>query len=286
MRNKFGLTALSAVLVLSATLGAGCFSGKDKVPDQKPAGPKPLEITDLSPQDAAKKIVLTAGSVIKSRQFMKGNRSGAKELGYDTEEIDRNIVIKRFAPGNLVDLEWKAEAIDADKKKIQRTGSLPAGNLKNSYQLMPPAFWKEGDDNALGKGVLWLSPDVYENLLISKQSSLDFGLTDATLIERLPSGSVKSGLTALSNEVERIIDRQDVFFAKADSGFGEYQLVVNGVPTKVEVIKAHNWFGEVTVLNNRQNPLVLKLKLAKNSQAGDFGGLFDYEIVELKDLQE
>lgn len=286
MSRNFGLSASVAVLSLSVLFGAGCSFGSNKVPDQVPAGPKPLEVANLSPQEVAKKIVLTAGSVIRMRQFASGNRSGAKELGYDTEEIDRNIVIKRFAPGNLVDVEWKAQFKDSTGKVIQRGGALPGGNLKNSYQLTLPAFWKEGEDNALGKSVLWLSPDVYENLSISKQSNLDFGLTDSTLINRLSSGSVRSGLLSLSDEVNATIDRQDVFFAKADSGLGEYQLVVNGKPTKVEVIKAHNWFGEVTVLNNKQNPLVLKLQLAKNSKQGNFGGLFDYEIVELQDLQE
>ncbi len=286
MNGKFTFSAALLVLACSVAFGAGCSKQSMTVPDQTPSGPKKLDVADLSAHDAAQKIMFTPGNVIKMRQFMSGNRSGAKELGYDTEEIDRNVVIKHFAPANLADVEWKADFTNPDKQKMQRSGALPGGNLKNSYELDLPAFWKEGDDNALGKGILWLSPDVYENLSVSKQSSLDLGLTDANLIAKLPEGKTKAGLLALGNEVKKIIDRQDVFFAKADNGLGEYQLVVNGKPTKVEVIKAHNWFGEVTVLNNKQNPLVLKLQLAKNSQEGNFGGLFDYEIVELQDLQE
>ena len=67
----------------------------------------------------------------------------------------------------------------------------------------------------------------------------------------------------------------------AEAEFIEWPLEVNGRPTVVSAIRARNWFGEIVVLNNRQNPLILKLSLASEEGGDDtaiLDELFGYEI--------
>ncbi len=73
----------------------------------------------------------------------------------------------------------------------------------------------------------------------------------------------------------------------ADEELIEWRLKVNGEEKKVSAIRARNWFGEVIVLNNRQNPMILKVTLnplAAGMDAASGNGesvmsrLFGYEV--------
>lgn len=283
--------------LIAAVLGAGCAqntptdAGKQAEPTV--SGPKPLVLDGLSPKDATKKIVPTSSSVfIVKQRFVGPGIPFANSIGYGAS-AQRAVVIKRFAPANLAEVEWKIETILPVKDEKtgamrdetrQYVGTVRGGNLRNSHELFPPAYWKENQESSFDSGILWLSQDVYEDLAMIRNSTLKFGVENGNMLEYASPGSaLRSAVANLQKEITKIIDRKDVFLTTAD--FEEQDIMVNGAKVRVEVIKAKNWFGEITVLKNSQNPLVLKLVMGKPGGV-DFGGLFDYEITELRDITE
>lgn len=291
-RNVF---PVFGALLLLAVMGFGCSTpstGVVPLPSASISGPQPLSLEGLNSKEAARKITFVGSSIIVMRQSFEGpGKLFAKNLGLG-DSLDRTIVIKRFSPSLLVEADWKtstnvASPTDKDASRMiqaQYTGTVSGGNLRDSRSLFPPVYWKEGSSSAFGSGVIWLSQEVYENLAKAHVSTLKLGLEDGQMLDFASSTpELRRTVLNLQNEIKKVIDRKDVFLTTATTDVRE--LVVNGKKTKVDVLVATNWFGEIVVLDNPTNPLVLSMKIGTPGDI-NFGGLFDYEITELKDLQQ
>lgn len=290
--NTLSRFSFSVLLLALPLFGWGCRPAA--APQTTPAGPKPATFDNLSPSDAAKKVAFVPSSVIRLRQtFRSAGAALAKEAGWGSE-IDREVVIRKFAPGVRADVEWKAvtsvplkepkDGQTAESK--QYTGTVLDGNLQSSRDLFLPVYWAEGERSALNSSLLWLSRDVYENLVKGGVSTFGFGIVTPDQYGSLKMGpALAKGVRSLESEVKRIIDRKDVYLTTAEPERSEWTLKINGQDVKVEVLKAKSWFGEIVALNNPQNPLVLKVTVNKLAD-GALEGYFDYEVTELRDLQE
>jgi hypothetical protein len=275
---------LLPVFLAVSLIGAGC-SGKTApsgTPEGVPAGPKPATFESLSPAEAAKKINFTAGNILVMKQSFSGSGTEiAEELGWG-KELTRTIVIRRFAPKNRADVEWKISTEGATGTK-QYVGAVLDGRLTNSPDILSPSLWTEGEKNALGSSLIWLSSDVFENFSRSKSSVLRIDLDELPAQLELTKDPYVKGINALKAEVKKIIDRTDVYYATAKD-LSTRKLMVNGKEIEVEVLTIQSWFGEFTVLNNPQNPLVLEFKSTLPPKTLD--GFLDFRIEELKELQE
>ena len=283
MPGRFLLTARVLVLFsLCIFLGAGCretSSPSLSLPTPSVSDPRPASFEGLSPGEAARKLDLTAAAVLKMRQHVTTpGLEMARELGLGSD-IARDIVIRRFAPQNRVEVEWAASADDQ-----RNTGSVVGGDLSKAYDLFPLPYWKGDEQPAYGSGVLWLSYNIYENLTRSHFSTFRFGLLSPDVRATFPANS---RLAKALNELEKKVAvlPQDVTLTTAEATSTQL-LMVNGTSTQVEVFVARNWFGEMTVLNNPENPLVLRVKMNTLPVSDLNGGLFDYEITEIKDVLE
>ncbi len=280
---------LSVVIAMLACLGLGCSHPKTESAAQVTGlttGPKPLAVAGLSPQELTKKINLTSGNILVMQQDFAGSPVIARDFGMGQKSNLRDVVIRSFAPGHSADLEWQLEFKDAAGKNVEQTGSLAGADLLKAYQMYLPSLWKQGDQTALGTGSLWLSSYVYENLTRSKLSTYDFGLLDKTILGYSTSSRTFSDATeTLRAAVEKIIDHTDVYLTKTEGDDVDWPLKINGVDAKVRVFKAKNWFGEIVVLDNPQNPLVLKVTMQNRPEFGALNGFLDYEITGLKDIQ-
>lgn len=232
-----------SVLVLALPLfGWGCRPSAP-VTTGAPAGPKPATFENLSPADAAKKVVLFPSSVIRLRQTFRSAGSGlAKESGWGND-IDREVVVRKFAPGVRADVEWKAvTSVSAKEPKEgvttetrQYTGTILDGNLRSSRDLLLPSYWAEGERSALNGSILWLSQDVYENLTKGGVSTFSFGIVTPDQIGSLKMGpGLAKGVRALEAEVKKVIDRKDVYLTTAEPQRSEWTLKINGTDVKVE----------------------------------------------------
>ncbi|MBU2613667.1 hypothetical protein KJ925_04415 [Patescibacteria group bacterium] len=315
--NITRLLAQSAfVLIALAVAGWGCIRPFDRLAEY--AGPKVSTFGDDSPAEVAQKINFVPGSIIETRQtFLGFGAKLAAALAGEGKEGARIIVVSRFAPMNVADVEWRlvtrveAEssiaAREAAKKKNEpepepemvdqvSQGGIGGFDLVDAHSLYLPAFWPEqGGAPSLGTSGIWLSDDVFQSLSRNRVATLDFGLLDATINGAIAKvAGFREAFAALQKQVTDVGDRTDVFKLDAEAELASWPLRVNGEDVDVEVIKARNWFGEIVVLNNRQNPLVLKATL--NPVASGAGELFSglgtlkalvgYEVTELRDVQE
>ncbi len=259
------------------------------------SGPKPAVFDGLSPQDATKKIQLTAGNVIVMKQGFGGIGGKVADLfSVGGNEGERDIVINSFAPAQSASLSWKL-ITQIDKTTKQTVGTISDANLLRSHTLYLPGYWREGDQKALGTSALWVSQDVYEDLAKLKNSSIDFGLFTPELVDALPKDTdLQSAIQRVKDAAVAAGNKIDVYYMVADPDQTEQKLIVNGKEITVQVITARNWFGEIVVLANKQYPLVLKVTLnplalaAVDSMSGSsyLSHAMGYEITELKDIQE
>ncbi|MFA5935715.1 MAG: hypothetical protein WC787_02590 [Patescibacteria group bacterium] len=313
------MTLLSRAFVAAglslALVGAGCSA--PTLPGQTPSGPKLSTFENVSPKDAALRINFVPGSVIETRStFLGFGAKLAAAMAGQNKEGTRVIVITRFAPNETANVEWKlsskvegATSIKAREqaRKEKKTepepvmvdqtalGQVNGINLKDAHSMMLPAYWPETTTGtAFGTSGIWLSKDVFEGYSRSRVATLDFGILDPSIQGAVAKASeFRDALTKLQGQVTKIEERTDVFLLKGEEQPSEWTLKVNGQDVKVEVLKGRTWFGEIVVLNNPQNPLVLKVTLNPATSGvtdlitnfSALKALFGYEVTELKDVQ-
>lgn len=286
MIKKFTIFAALVMAVLLA--GVGCQGPLSK-PDQELTGPKVSSFAGLSPHEAAAHINLVPGSVLFMRQIFAGFGSAlSAKITAQGQKVIRTIVINRFAPNEGANLTWKMSAMIGEKHEVSQTltGNLDGLDLKQAYNLYLPAYWPEKDHaSSLGASGLWLSKEVFEGLARNRVASLRLELFDPMWQGRAAESDFKPLLGKLNEEMSKIENRIDIYRLDGEPGVTEWPLKVNGEDIKVEVIKARIWFGELVILNNAQNTLVLKFSLNDKADKA-LKDLLDYEIVELKDVLE
>jgi hypothetical protein len=286
MTNKF--TILAALILATAVAGAGC-NGPMFRSDQELTGPTVSSFAGLTPQEATARINLVPGSVIFMRHIFAGFGDAlSTKIIAQNQAVTSTIVLDRFAPNEIANLTWKTTAVTGAKNEASQTltGNLEGLDLKETYNLYLPAYWPEKEHApSLGSSGIWLSKEVFEGLARNRVASLRLELFDPLTQGRAASSDFKPLLDKLSAEVTKIENRVDIYRLDGEAGVTEWPLRVNGEDIKVEVIKAHLWFGDLVVLNHAQNPMVLKFSL-NNLADPALKSLLDYEIFELKDVLE
>ncbi len=301
MKTSFRRAACFAATF--SILGSGC-SLPTNLPgvSREPSGPKPASFEQLTPKQAAEKINFVGGSVLTMTQGVHGvGEKLAEKFGIGTIGGTRDVVIEEYAPGNHAKVSWKfTTRVTPDPKDPkdsgirQYVGFVNGINLLSSHRLYLPGYWVEGDQHAFNASGIWLSQEVYEDLAKIRNSSLDFGLLDPAQIGLLTNlKEMTRALEALKVNLDAMGVKQDARHIVADSTHGEWPLKINGRNVTVQVLKARNWFGEIVVLDNKKNPLVLKVTLnplllaSLGAGSGvNFLKTVGYEVTEIKEIQE
>ncbi|MBU1032695.1 MAG: hypothetical protein ABII13_04575 [Patescibacteria group bacterium] len=288
MNHKLITIVFLAVAV--AIIGAGCGKSPESVSRQEAVGPKVSTFQGLTPQEATERINLVPGSVMFMHHFFAGFGSDiSQKIVDEKQEVVRTLVIERFAPNEVSSLTWKLTAKTDDTAGVSQTlsGNLDGNDLKKAYSLYLPAYWPEKEHApSLGNSAIWLSRDVFEGLNRNRVSTLYLGVLDVTLQQRVAESDFKDYLIALERNMRDIENRTDVYLLEGERDLVEWPLKVNGEDIKVEVIKASTWFADLVILNNAQNPVVLKLSMNPGIMDESLKSLLDYEIFELKDVLE
>jgi len=310
---------LLGILLVTIAFGAGCtwFAGKNNNTENQGAGPKPAMLDGLSPAEAALRINFAVGSQIELRQSNIGDPKDAEEQSGGSKEGVRIVTIERFAPANFANINWKlsrmaetAASMDARESAAENpgtdvpdaememqtvAGSIEGLNLSNAHTLYLPAYWPTDKINSGNTSGLWVSDDVFLELTKTHNSTIYYGIMDASLYGRMSaSKAFTDQLGALRTQVTEA-EKQDieVDLVKSDTELADWNLLVNGKDVTVQVIKARNWYGEMVVLNNPQNPLILKMEFNPPA-AGDmdnFSGdnllksLLGYEVTRLENVR-
>ncbi len=286
------------VALALALFGAGCSWIAGKAPGISsiiPAGPRPANFENASPAEAAKRINFVPGSQIEIRQtYLGADAKSAAALAGDNKEGVRIITLERFAPMVYAKLSWKISSQGATSTEMQTVkGKVENIDLKSSHKLYPPAYWPSEVTDAKETSAIWLTKDAFDELTKTKHATLFYGMTDSLLFGNLRTAKeFADAITSLDDQVKEASKATDLDWAKADEEYSDWTLKVNGQDIKVQVIKASNWFGEIVVLNNPQNPLVIKMtfnpKLQDKSllKGNDFlSTLLGYEVTQLDNVQ-
>lgn len=295
------LKTLWASALILALLGAGCGWFKEKTGNLSniPTGPKLADFKNVSAPEASKRVNFVQGSQIEIRQTYLGLNAKSVDAGAgENKEGVRIVTIERFAPLFYANLNWKLsskvgseESASTGTESIEemRTvkGSLENIDLKSAHLLYPPAYWPSDKIDAKGSTGIWLSQDVFNQLIKSHISTVDYGILDGNLYGGMNSS--KEFSDAIKSLQSKAIEVEDPDLAKADTELSEWTLKINGEDVKVEVLKARNWFGEMVVLNNPQNPLVIKMSFNPSMtglvNSALLSTLISYEVTRLENVQ-
>lgn len=285
MKRYLWMASLACVVVL---VGAGCRNGVIPSPFTEHEIQRAGELSQLSPADAAARISFLPGDTFEIQQTMLGFGAVLPELLGQRDGM-KQVTVNRFAPTHTAEVKWQMtvkhetqssrEAREAYERARDAgeaatlpaatyetsnvTGTMIGIGLQSPHTAYLPAFWQEGEmDLRNERSGLWLSDDAYLELSKTGQTILNLGVFDEET-NRIAHGlqevdHAMATLRARANEDGRT---HDLTLLKADAERLIVPLEVNGMTVNVSAIRARNWFGEITVLDNRQNPLILQVTI-------------------------
>ncbi|MFZ6015954.1 MAG: hypothetical protein ACOYUZ_06430 [Patescibacteria group bacterium] len=289
MKKGF-LLLLTAVLIA----GAGCAWFVKENSGPRPAGPYPADFDGVSSEEAAKRVNLVPGSQIEIRKLVnKDGQMVVDKSDLENKEGTRIITIKRFAPLYYSNLNWKLSQNIGDERQSV-AGSINNLDFNKSHDLFFPAYWPTEDIEISDNGGIWLSKETYQEITTTKNSTIYFNILNSLLYDKLSSSPEFSmAIKALEADVSNAKKTVDTDLVQAEQEMTDWTLRINGEDVKVQVIKARNWFGEIVILNNIQNPLILKLtfdpqkteNLTQETGLDLLKNLLSYEVVQLDGVQ-
>jgi len=309
-------------LFLLAVAGWGCASFTlPSWPSTTTTGSSVASATS-TPEEVANAIQFIPGDTFEIRQTVLGFGAFLPDL-LKTDDGVRLVTVKRFAPEHIAELAWQVttnKETDASKRartdyennlknhpvaigqptppppnvemeKQTASGTLLGINLRTSHSAYLPVYWQEGKQDIVGeKTAIWLSDDAFLELVNTRHTILNLGIFDDSLNQAAKNISgLKDAYSALRQQADAEGKFKDLTELQADGEFIQWPLSINGETRNVSAIRAKNWFGEVIILNNRQNPMILKVTLNPTTAlASALGGntslvenLFGYEVKNL-----
>lgn len=306
---------LIVLLAGTALLGAGCqwFAPAEDSNARN-------AFSHLEPLAAAEKLQFLPGDSFDVTQRMYGFEALISGFMKDDTGV-RKVTITRFAPMNGANLDWEAKLEVETEASIQEreaytkaldeltedapipvrpdaayetrttSGTLEFINIKNSHSALFPAYWHEGKQNAIEEfSGIWLSDDAFQELSRTGKTSLSFNVfheSSAQAVEGVYA--LQDALDTLKHESQTAAreDRKDVDLIEMVDDALPYDITIDGKSVTVETMKARNWYGEIIVLKNRQNPMILELNInpiaasvneAIGDKVGSLQDLFGYKI--------
>lgn len=304
------MTKKILVLVLGlALMGVGCswFNGKEEG--------KRVSFQGMSPTEAAEKLQFLPGDTFEIQQRVYGFEALVPGFLKSDKGV-RKVTITRFAPTNVANLEWETtlDVETEDSKKARddyeasianlssddvvperpepafesRTvsGTVDNISLAKSHKVLLPAYWEEGDMNAVTElSGIWLADDPFQELTRTGQTVLSFNVFHEASAKAIRGANdLKDALDALRNasQTAKTEERKDVDYVEMLDESVPYELTIDGKKITVEAFRARNWYGEMVVLKNRQNPLILELTI--NPLAAGANEVFGDKVGSLEDL--
>lgn len=230
-------------------------------PAPRPAGEK-APGQEVSPRQAAEGIHLAAGLRLVVERTLAGAAGGwpemrlaVTEVGADTLRVRWETTLERETEASrqrrwafeedppVVGVgEQGPEPPRPEFETLNLEGALAVTGRADARVMTPPSLWGDGDTGRTvsGNGLLWLSPAAFRELRATRTTRWGLTSFDATTTLLFP-------------------DSDEFHTLEAEADFRSLELEVDGEPTAVQVIVAGNRYLTYTVLDNEQNPLVLRL---------------------------
>lgn len=242
--NAARFAILAAALVLA---GAGCdlskkiewrlpFSLEDALPAADPAA-------------ATAALALEPGLAFTVRPSRLGV-SGAIDEAFGLDARALAVEVLESDPERSMTLAWKTASA---------TGVLELGAYDGARAMLLPAFWIEGEASAEANGGLWLSRAAYDDLTIGAGATeWRLGLAENAFAALSKALTTFNALAAKLSASATSTPLASPFTIRKTALVEAYPMTVDGRIVLVRAVKASGWFGEFLILENRENPLILK----------------------------
>ena len=175
--------------------------------------------------------------------------TGAIDEAFGLDGKAMTVEVTEADPETSLGLAWKTASA---------TGTLLLKSYEGAHAMLLPAFWS-GDAVAEANGGLWLSKAAYGELVEAGKTEWRLGLAEnafATLSKAFAafndlSAKLSSSSTSTQLASPFMIERKGVVEA--------YPMTVDGKIVLVRAVKASSWFADFLILENENNPLILKV---------------------------
>lgn len=301
MKKRLTVT-LSSLLITALLFGAGCWSRQTSTTDEG----FDAALAAMSPEEATKEITFSSGTSFTIWQYAVPFEGGVLtgESGYSSRDVE----IASFARTPGIEFAWDlTQYVETDESRAAReaieegtepperkysellsSGTVRNADLVKSHKMTLPVAWT-AEDAVLRSSAVWVSDDVFVELSRTRNSTLYLEPLEAVRLATLGQERMQSFINTLREHVLEISARVDVDFFKAEGDIVEWPLRVNGTDVMVQAIRARNWYGEIVVLNNRENPLVLKFDFNPSVEGVESGseemnalrGLLNFEVTDI-----
>jgi hypothetical protein len=308
MSSRFALVGiLGAALVL---FGVGC----------NPSGSAPSG-ANAAAETLTSRLIFANGDALDVGQTFFG-LGGLPSSIWKGQELERSVTIDAYQPERYASLSWKAETDQeteasakarsdyektiANRKRgdvyppppavsietVTARGSVNDIDLQNSQTLSLPAYWTPGIVTLNGsRSGIWLSQNAYRELVNTTSTDVYFDVTTQAAGDLLSSSKEwADAVKRLRNEEVKATEKQDPARLVREGEKIEWPLTINDQPQIVKAWRAKNAFGELIILANQENPLVLKAtvnpvfpSVTSAAQGSiDWNKLFGYEVKRIK----
>ena len=290
MTSSFGrlLMFLTTGLgALTIVVGSGCQL--PQLPSLVKGTATSTAMDTTAVQDATKKLIFTPSDSFEINQTFFGIGGAVTKLARLTQGT-RTVTVTKFIPNQNADVSYETAVereTDASRtaraeieskrlnartsstitlpdpvmERVISTGTIAHIELQSSHEVYLPAYWKVGQNDLLNeKSALWMSNDAFQELSRTKKTVLNFGILETGTSQLVKNVTeMKNAFAKLKQQAVMEEKKKDPMLVEMNGEQEEFTLVINGKDTTVSVIRAHNWFGEVVVLNNPKNPLILSM---------------------------
>jgi hypothetical protein len=254
----FGLLAL-------VLFGFGCWNKQTSVTGGLTKALDIAAIDRMNPADAARVIAFKEGSSFEIHQRSVLVNDAIAEN--DATGSKRVVTMNAFTPKANAELRWDlrietpppSSSTSTAPVEQSTAGSVKGIDLNQTHDILLPVIWPEGEANAYERGTVWASDTCYQELSRTRVSTVYLHVLDF-INDRIKDSAVQATLKDLSSRADEASKSTELDLMRAQGDLADYALEVNGKQVKVQVIKARNWFGEITVLNNPENPLILAFR--------------------------
>lgn len=169
-------------------------------------------------------------------------------------------------------------------------GVLDFKRSEEDRKMLLPAFWEAGESDVEKNGILWLPKDAHARLKQDQKIEWSLGLgipvldTATDILSKFNSAAEKLFGDSGKNENASPFDLELV------TEDGLFAVRIDGKVKTVEVLQAKSWFASYLILDNPDNPLILKVTvnpvaasaLEAFSPLGVDSKSLGYEITEIK----
>lgn len=220
----------------------------------------PGEAQSRSPAELAKSLKLQPGFSFNIQPNIFGFSTQTKsDIGI------KKVKVKEVIPDKIIELSWKIKN-KSNEKIITTTGQLTADIFNQTSGLLLPVCWPKGNHKIINNTLIWLSKDSFKKIKQTGQIKWKTGFCENPMAEiSRATREVKKSLSGKTSKKQRTSGN----FLIADPIPVKYSININEQPKIVQAILAHTEFIDLVILDNPDNPLILKAML-KPALSGTF----------------